>query len=174
MCDVGPPASRRSSFTVPYSRFALNGIPSGGSLYCHVKNHASIMHHSCRENTRLNSRMTETVTRKGSSPIKVWVLPEEKRDIEANATMHGLSSSSFLRRVGLGMTAKSVLDQQAIIELAKVNGDLGRLGGLLKMWLTNDEKLAVYDRTQLNQTILGVLENIRTIQATLLDKAKKV
>jgi len=118
--------------------------------------------------------MREPVTRKGSTPIKVWVLPDEKREIEANARTHGMSASAFLRRVGLGMTAKSVLDQQAIIELAKVNGDMGRLGGLLKMWLTNDEKLAIYDREQLNQTILGVLAKISEVQHALLEKANKV
>jgi hypothetical protein len=118
--------------------------------------------------------MNENPTRKGNNPIKVWVLPQEKQEIEANARTHGLSVSSFLRRIGLGLPIKSVLDQQAIIELAKANGDLGRLGGLLKMWLTNDEKLDRFEPEQVNQTILGVLDKIIEIQSLLLEKAKKV
>ncbi len=113
-------------------------------------------------------------TRKASSPIKVWVLPEEKALIEAQAQACALSTSAYLRQVGMGMPVKCVIDQQAVIELAKVNGDLGRLGGLLKLWLTNDEKLALYDRVQLHHTILGVLEQIQDLQAVLLEKAKRI
>jgi hypothetical protein len=36
---------------------------------------------------------------------------------------------------------KGVLNQALIIQLAKINADRGRLGGLLKLWLSNDEKL---------------------------------
>jgi hypothetical protein len=118
--------------------------------------------------------MSETPTRKGSLPIKVWVLPEEKALIEAQAKACALSTSAYLRNVGLGFQVKGVLDQQAVIELAKVNGDLGRLGGLLKLWLTNDEKLSIYDRVQLNQTILGVLDQIQDLQAVLLEKVKRI
>ena len=113
-------------------------------------------------------------TRKGSTPIKVWVLPEEKELIEANAKTVGKSVSSYLRTVGIGLEVKSLLDHRAVGELAKVNADLGRLGGLLKMWLTNDEKLAIHDRTQLNQTILGVLQKIGEIQRELLERAKRI
>jgi len=113
-------------------------------------------------------------TRKASNPIKVWVLPEEKALIEAQAQACALSTSAYLRHVGIGMPVRGVMDHQAVIELAKINGDLGRLGGLLKLWLTNDEKLALYDRVQLHHTILGVLEQIQDLQAVLLEKAKQI
>ena len=122
----------------------------------------------------MSETATSTPTRKGSLPIKVWVLPEEKALIEAQAKACALSASAYLRNVGLGFQVKGVLDQQAVIELAKVNGDLGRLGGLLKLWLTNDEKLSIYDRVQLNQTILGVLDQIQDLQAVLLEKAQRI
>jgi hypothetical protein len=37
-------------------------------------------------------------TRKESTPIKVWVTPEEKAAIAAKADAHSLSASSYLRR----------------------------------------------------------------------------
>lgn len=74
----------------------------------------------------------------------------------------------------MGMEVRGVLDQQAVIEMAKVNGDLGRLGGLLKMWLTNDERLAGYDQEQLKQTIVGVLAKIDENQQLLLATVKKL
>ena len=80
-------------------------------------------------------------TRKGSTPIKVYCLPGEKAQIAENAKAAGLSLSTFLLRVGAGFEVRTVLDYQRIDDLAKINGDLGRLGGLLKMWLSNEERL---------------------------------
>ena len=113
-------------------------------------------------------------TRKGSAPIKVWCLPEERRGIEAAAGVAGLSLSAYLRKVGMGTEIRSALDQQRIIELAKINADLGRLGGLLKLWLTNDEKLAAHDPEQMLRMIHRVLERIRDTQAAMLEVVKKV
>lgn len=45
--------------------------------------------------------------------------------------------SAFLRTAGLGHPIRSSLDYTAALELAKVNGDQGRLGGLLKLWLVD-------------------------------------
>ena len=113
-------------------------------------------------------------TRKSSTPIKVWVLPEEKQSIEEHAKTAGMSVSSYMRTVGIGFEPRSILDQQAVSELAKVNADLGRLGGLLKLWLTNDEKLAIYDRVQMKETIRGVLDKIGEVQEELFQKGRKL
>ena len=77
-------------------------------------------------------------TRKESTPIKVWVTPEEKAAIAAKADAHSLSASSYLRRLGLAMPLQSTIDQRAILDLVKINADLGRFGGLIKMWLTTN------------------------------------
>jgi len=113
-------------------------------------------------------------TRKNGRHLRVPVLPEEEEAIKANAKATGLTVASYLRNVGLGYQPKSVLDHKAIGELAKVNADLGRLGGLLKMWLTNDEKLAMYEPVQIEQTIHGVLVKIGEVQLELLEKVKKI
>jgi hypothetical protein len=118
--------------------------------------------------------MEARATRKGSAPIKVWCLPEERRAIAAVAGVAGLSLSAYLRKVGMGYEIRSVIDQERIIELAKINADQGRLGGLLKLWLTNDEKLAGRDPEQMRQIIHRVIERILDTQAALLDAAKKV
>jgi hypothetical protein len=77
-------------------------------------------------------------TRKESTPIKVWVTPEEEAAIATKADAHSLSASSYLRRLGLAMPLQSTIDQQAILDLVKINADLGRFGGLIKMWLTTN------------------------------------
>ncbi len=70
----------------------------------------------------------EGKTRKESTPIKVWVTPEEKAAIAAKADAHSLSASSYLRRLGLAMPVESTIDQCAILDLVKINADLGRSG----------------------------------------------
>jgi len=113
-------------------------------------------------------------TRKGNTPIKVWVTPSEKQAIDANAKACGMSMSAYLRQVGIGMPVKSILDHQCIADLAKVNADQGRLGGLLKLWLTNDAKLKPYDRAKLSVNIIKLLAEIKRLQALLFEKATSI
>ena len=82
----------------------------------------------------------ETEPQKRRQQIHVPVFPWEKRGIEDQAKRAGMKVARYLREVGLGHTFKGVLDYEQVRELAKINGDLGRLGGLLKLWLTNDER----------------------------------
>ncbi|MCM8739309.1 conjugal transfer protein TraJ [Azospirillum sp. A1-3] len=76
-------------------------------------------------------------TRDRQRPLKVWVNAAERARIEVKAEAAGLSVSAYLRSVGLGYQPRSVVDLEAVERLAKVNADLGRLGGLLKLWLTD-------------------------------------
>lgn len=76
-------------------------------------------------------------TRPRGSRIEVWLTADERATIAARAEQAGLSQSAFLRAAGLNQPIKSVFDLDAVADLAKVNGDLGRLGGLLKMWLAD-------------------------------------
>lgn len=99
-------------------------------------------------------------TRKSSSPIKVYCLPEEKAEIESNAASVGKSVSAFLLAVGQGYQVTGVVDYEQVRELSRINGDLGRLGGLLKLWLTNDERTACFG----DATIKAVLSKIDATQ----------
>ncbi len=117
---------------------------------------------------------SKSATRKGTSPIRVWVTPEEKQEITDNAKAHGMSASSFLRTVGIGIPVVSKIDKMQVSELAKLNADQGRLGGLLKLWLTNDEKLAHFDQNKLIGTIETALETIYANQRVLLEKVSKL
>ena len=100
------------------------------------------------------------VTRKSSPPIKVYCLPEERELIEANAKRAGISVARYLRDVGQGYQIKGVMDYQHVRELVRVNGDLGRLGGLLKLWLTDDLRTLQFGEA----TILALLGRIEATQ----------
>ena len=110
------------------------------------------------------------ITRKDSPPISVWVTPDEKNLIEFYAKQTGQSTSAYLRQLGQGYVPKSIIDYGKVMELARINGDLGRLGGLLKLWLTNDVRTAQFGES----TVRAVLARIEDTQSAMLDIMKVV
>lgn len=115
-------------------------------------------------------KVNKPVTRKNSSPIKVYCLPEERAKIEANSKATGMSMAAFLREVGQGYEVTGITDYERVRELAKMSGDLGRMGGLLKWWLTDDERTAAFGR----ETIIRLLERIEENQDEMAGVMKKI
>lgn len=113
---------------------------------------------------------TKKATRKSESPLKVYCLPEERSAIEENARRAGLSVARYLRDVGQGYQIKGVMDYESVRELVRVNGDLGRLGGLLKLWLTDDARTARFG----DATILALLARIEATQDEMSRLMKSV
>ncbi len=77
----------------------------------------------------------KTTARRRGKPIEVWVTNEEKAAITDKAKEAGMSRSGYLRALGMNTPIRSVVDLTTVGELAKVSGDLGRVAGLLKLWL---------------------------------------
>lgn len=98
--------------------------------------------------------------------LRVPVLPDEEAAIKRKAAATGLSVAAYLRNIGLGHKVTGILDNQRVEELARINGDLGRLGGLLKLWLTDDPRTALFGTT----TIRALLSKIEDTQ----DKMQQV
>jgi hypothetical protein len=107
-------------------------------------------------------------TRKGSTPIKVYCLGEERARIEANAAAAGMSVSAFLLAVGQGYRVAGVVDAEEVRKLAQINGDQGRLGGLLKLWLTDDPRAAKFGPETIRAILRGIEKNQRALSETML------
>ncbi|MDO5484483.1 MAG: conjugal transfer protein TraJ [Desulfovibrionaceae bacterium] len=69
--------------------------------------------------------------------VKTYLTPEEFDEIQTSANRAGLSLSSFCKRVCLGFAVPSLEHHEARMELRRLKGDLGRLGGLIKQALAN-------------------------------------
>ncbi|WP_323018030.1 plasmid mobilization protein [Castellaniella sp.] len=67
--------------------------------------------------------------------IEVWATGEEKAAITESAEAVGMTASAYLRALALNTPIRSKADYQAIADLVKVTGDLGRVAGLLRLWL---------------------------------------
>ena len=109
-------------------------------------------------------------TRRYLKHLRVPVRDEEEMQIKKQAANCGISVSSYLRTLGMGYEPKSITDNEKVQELAKINGDLGRLGGLLKLWLSNDRRAAHFDK----KTITGILNNIEDARSQMVNTMIKI
>lgn len=85
---------------------------------------------------------------------------EEFEAIRQKAEQLRLSMSAYARNLCLGYEPKSLAQAQAIRELIKVNADMGRLGGLLKLWLSEPDR----NQAQVRQ-LLHELEDAKKMLA---------
>lgn len=76
--------------------------------------------------------------------------------------------------MGLGLDVASVLDHKRIDDLVLVNGDLGRLGGLLKLWLHSKDLNISTTRTVCQSQIQETLTLVRANQARIEAVIKQV
>ncbi len=72
-------------------------------------------------------------TRERNGGLHVAVSAADRAPIKERAMLAGLSVSAYLRPSGLGHPIRSVLDYDAVLHLARLNGDQGRPVGLLKL-----------------------------------------
>ena len=142
------------NITFSYSRFALNNDLPGGAGG--------------------RGKMNKKSSRQRVRRLQVPVLPVEEAAIKSHATNCRLSVAAYLRSVGLHYQPKTVFDADIGLELVRINGDLGRLGGLLKMWLANDERLKLFGAGQIVPKINNLMDEIQLTQRLLFEKVSKL
>jgi hypothetical protein len=108
---------------------------------------------------------SETVNREKS--LRVYLNDTDRKIIEQRAAYSNLSVSSYMRKAGLGLRPRSAIDRVTAMELLKVNGDLGRLGGLLKLWLSEGGNSEVSDIRKVLQKIDSTMDEIRRKAASV-------
>lgn len=101
--------------------------------------------------------------------LQVTVNADERQRIKARAAAAGLSVSGYLRAAGLGQPVRSALDHAAVAELAKLNADQGRLGGVLTQWLADPSGRGTPQRD-----VSRLMDQIRDLQAQLAEIAGRV
>jgi hypothetical protein len=117
----------------------------------------------------VDTEKPKPLARRRGKPIEVWVNDEEKAEITSRAAETGLSRSGYLKAVGLNHPIRSVVDLAAVADLAKVNGDLGRVAGLLKLWLAEKrgEGASPHD-------VETMMNNFRKLQSEVLTVMSRV
>ncbi|WP_263770122.1 plasmid mobilization protein [Propionivibrio soli] len=116
---------------------------------------------------------TRSESRQKTKLIQVRATPEEKERLRARASAFGISMGELCRQTILAATPRSTTDQAAIAELAATRADLGRLGGLLKGWLSGAFEKPV-PPLHARGEIVVLLREIDATQAVIKETAKKV
>ncbi len=80
--------------------------------------------------------------RKRTNVMNVYLSDEEYKIITDSSNRAGLSISTFARNVCLGLRVESKENNQIVLDLIKINADLGRLGGLLKLAIAETGDIA--------------------------------
>ncbi|RMR59016.1 plasmid mobilization protein [Pseudomonas cichorii] len=107
--------------------------------------------------------------RRRGKPIEVWVTDEEKEAITERAREAGMSRSGYLRALGLNTPIRSVVDLKAVADLCRINGDLGRVAGLLKLWLAEKNGQGAS-----SLEVERMMIDFRELQAGILEKMSAV
>ncbi len=110
----------------------------------------------------------------------VRVTKEEKLIIEKKAAMTSKHPCTYLRDLGLEKRIKTTIDSEAIFELAQLKSELGRLGGLVKAWLS--PKQEDIGTTQESKEYLAnnkpaltdLLRDLNLVQSNIEEKVKKI
>lgn len=101
--------------------------------------------------------------------IEVWLTADEKQAVADRASEGGLSLSAYMRAAGLNHPIRAKADTEAVAKLVRVAADIGRLGGLLKLWLSDRR-----DHGAPAIKVSQMLDDTRQLQQQLLKLAMQV
>jgi hypothetical protein len=97
--------------------------------------------------------------------LKTYLSAEEHAQVSEQAARARMSLSAFAKHMCLHGQVHGLDRQQAILELLKTRADLGRLGGLFKLALTQSGNYSTIEIRQL-------LRNIEAMQKEIISKIK--
>lgn len=104
--------------------------------------------------------------RERNRPLRVVVSAAERDTITQGARAANLSVSAYLRALGLGYEPRSTIDHEAVSEVVKAHGGLAKVGGLLKLWLS--------ERAGEGVDVIEVRSVLHGIEAAVEDLRQKV
>lgn len=102
--------------------------------------------------------------------VSIRLTEEEKKEIDRKADACCLTRSQYIRQTALGIVPKSKLDHQVVHALAKLNGDVGRVGGLLKLWLTRNEDADLHHSLD----VRAIVKEISFVKLAILEAIEKL
>jgi len=115
--------------------------------------------------------MTDIDKKDRQHPIKVYVSATDREEIERRAGGVKMPPSTLMRSLALGFEPRSAFDKDAIGALIKLHADQGRLGGLLKLWLT--EKKGEGTNASEVRSVLRQIESLQMELAKIVMAEKK-
>lgn len=174
MCVVGQQVNLLTPNAAPYSPSGLDGI-----LLCEANRRCRALKEKPMQKPKPPAVATlvdtdaspKRAVRDRQRTLRVVVSDDERAEIERLAALAGLSVSAYLRTAGLNHQIRSVLDYAVARELIGAVADLGRFGGLMKLWLSEqrgkgasvvDVNKALHDARALQESIRALVHRVPT------------
>lgn len=98
--------------------------------------------------------------------LRAYLTPHEYEIVKKKAAQASRSVSAYVRAVCLGHEVRSTVDHDAVLALLKINADLGRLGGLLKLSISQKAADVI--------AVRELLEGINSTRRRLDEKIKSL
>ncbi|EAI7269733.1 TPA: DNA transfer protein [Campylobacter jejuni] len=112
---------------------------------------------------------------KKTKQVNIRLTFEEYNFLVEKAQNHGLTLSRYMRDLSMNYPITCIVDQKVARDLLLVAGDIGRLGGLFKHWLVNNEEQKTsFSKTKSYQDIDDIVDQILDLQELLKQKAKEI
>ncbi len=80
----------------------------------------------------------------------------EKAILDEKAKQCALTRSQYVKKTALGIVPRSHLDQRVIQTLLTLNADIGRVGGLLKLWLVNHNDAPLVEKIDVRELVTEI------------------
>ena len=100
--------------------------------------------------------------------MKIYVTPEENEQIILESKRFSLSLSAYVRRICLGEVLPARDYQHAVRDMLRINADLGRLGGLFKLWLGDENRQAKEQTSEIRFLLREIDTRQRELKAAIL------
>ena len=126
--EIIPNSTRISNNVLFYLGKVCDGNTKTLTRYCIIR-HQSYLPNGSTIKTQMKSEQ-----RKRTKIVPVRLTPAELKELDnlVDTTSAG-SRSGYLRRVSLGQKVTSLVDKQVALEVRRLRGEMGKLGGLLKV-----------------------------------------
>ena len=116
--------------------------------------------HNAGPEPRRSQRTREART----AEFLVRFAPDEKDRVDWAALAVHQSVVNYIRSVGLRQRPRAWQDRALIHDVLGVHADVGRLGGLLKMWLAGEAAVACHDRGHVRRVLVEVEDAQKCLQ----------
>ncbi|MFY4691204.1 plasmid mobilization protein [Campylobacter jejuni] len=112
---------------------------------------------------------------KKTKQVNIRLTLEEYNFLVEKAQNYSLTLSRYMRDLSMNYPITCIVDQKVARDLLLVAGDIGRLGGLFKHWLVNNEEQKTsFSKTKSYQDIDDIVDQILDLQELLKQKAKEI
>jgi hypothetical protein len=116
----------------------------------------------------------EIIKNPKTNKFSIRLADDELEIIRQKANECNLKPCAYLRALGLNHKIKSLSDTKTYLELARLRSDLAKVGGLLKMYLTNEHKFnnkqARYILDEISKSKNSIDKYLLQLQETLNSK----